>query len=143
MHRNPHDQPHDEIKQCYQQACYSITFYKLRCTVERAKKSCFLLFALPPFARLSMINCPCGHIAIDCQLLAWHPVQCKTRTDLSHSCRALCYDHEIDDQKNAKNHQPEKNAAAHNETGKPFDNVPGSIGSCVALSDDQLCRRHV
>jgi hypothetical protein len=58
-------------------------------------------------------------LGVNGKLFAGHAIQRKARANLGHPARAFGNDDEVDDQKHKKDHQPQKQAAAHceNETG--------------------------
>ena len=91
-------------------------------------------------ARLLMVDGTGRHVAVDCQLLARHPVQRKSRADLGHAGGSLGDHHEIHDQQHAEHHEAKENTSAHDEIGKTLDHFTGGIGPGVPLSDDQLGR---
>ena len=90
-----------------------------------------------------MVDGTGGHVAVDGQLFAGHPVEGKARADLGHPRGTLGDHDEIHDQQNQKHDQPDQNAAAHDEVGEAFDHVSGGVGALVPLSDDEFGRRHV
>ena len=94
--------------------------------------------ALAPFLGLLVVDGPGGHVAVDGQLFARHPVQRKARTDLGHAGGTLGDDHEVHDQQHAEHHQPQEDAATHDELCEPFDHIPGGVGAGMTLTDDQL-----
>ena len=143
MHDRAHDQADHEVQQRDQQPCNRIPLDEFRRPVERSEECRFLLLTLPAFAGLLVADRTGGHVAVDCQLFAGHPVQREPGTDFGHPGRALGDHHEIDDQQHAEHDETQKNAAAHDEARKPLDHVACGPGSCVALSDDQLGRGHV
>ena len=98
------------------------------------------MFTFAACLGLGMVDGAGGHIAVDGQLFAGHPVQCEARANLGHAGRALGDDHKVDDQQDAKNHEAQKDAAAHDEIGEPFDHIARGGCARVPLTDDQLGR---
>lgn len=143
MNDDAHDQAHDDVQQGDQQTRDRVALDEFRRTIERAEKCRFLLLQLAARLGFFMVDSAGGHIGIDGKLLAGHPVERKSRPDLGHAGRALCDDHEIHDQQNAKDNETQKDTAAHDKAGEPFDHVTSRARTGMALPDDQFRRGNI
>ena len=112
-------------------------------TVEPSVQSRFRLLQFTALLGFAVIDGPCRHVAVNGKLLSGHSVKRKARADLGHPRCPFGDYHEIHDQKNAEDHQAQKDASAHDELGKPVDHVTRRICTCVTLTDDQFGRRYV
>jgi len=84
-----------------------------------------------------------SQIGINGHLFARHRVQSKPRTNLRHSAGAFGDDHEVHNDQHREHNQTHKQVSAHDEHGEAFDDVAGSVGTRMALADDQFGRGYV
>ena len=85
-----------------------------------------------------MVDGPGRHVAVDCQLLAGHTIQRKSRANFCHPGRALGDHDEIHDQQHPEHHQAQEHASAHHEIREALNDIARSLGSGMPFSDDQL-----
>ena len=143
MHDETHNQPDDDVEAGNQKPRDRIALDEFRRPVQRAEKICLGQLLFTAALGFGMVDCPRRQIRINRKLAAGHPVKRKTRTNLCHPASTFGDHHEVDDQKDDEDHDPQNQVAAHDEFGKALDHMPGGIGAGMALRNDQLGRRDI
>ena len=143
MDKHTHDKTHHQVQHRDQQPGYGIALDEFGGAVKGAEKVGLRQFAFPAQFGLGVGDGAGGHVGVNGKLLAGHAVQRKPGAHLGHASGTLGDHDEVDDQKDDENHQTQQQIAAHDEFGKSLDHVAGSVGSGVALPDDQFGRGHV
>ena len=122
----------DDIDQRDENARDRVAAHKLAGAVHRAVEIGFLAWTLRPARGGGLVDDAGVHFRIDGHLLSRHGVEGETRRDLGNAARALCDDHEIDDDENQEHDRADDIIAADDEMPERVDDV-----ARVAVDENQ------
>ncbi|CNT70834.1 Uncharacterised protein [Salmonella enterica subsp. enterica serovar Bovismorbificans] len=108
-------QPADHVNDHDENTGDGVAAYKFTCPVHRAVEVGFLSDFRTPFFGLVFTNQTGIKIGVNRHLLAGHTVQHKARADFGNTSGAFGDDHEVDNDEDNKNHNPDREVTADQE----------------------------